>query len=354
MPRNQEVVRQWNILRTLDANRLGVHLDQLAGEAGVSSRTIRRDLEALQEAGFPVLDVKDGRRTLWQVDGRLFKRLEDMGLSLSELSALYVGRTMLECLVGPPFRDDVRSALQKIATVLPRALRDALDEMHGVFVAKQEPLAAGSDEQRRTCTTRVVNAILEHRQLQVRYDSRSSNRQKTYLVEPYRLVFAGGTLYLRAFVPEYDAMRTFAISRMRRVTPLEQSFTPRADIEQDPFQHSLGIYSGPPVPVVLEFSRRAAPYVAEKTWHPSQSITHHASGRLTLRLRVSDDFALRTWILGFGREVRVVEPASLAAWVREEVADMLSAYAGTPRAEGQALLPFEVFRTPRPDPLEGA
>lgn len=353
MARNQEVIRQWNILRELDANRLGVRLDALAREAGVSERTVRRDMEALQQAGFPVYDDKDGRRTLWKVDERLFKRLEDVGLSLPELSALYLGRTMLECLIGPPFRDDVRSALDKISTVLPPALRQALDGMHGVFVAKQEARTAESDDRRRKHTTHIVNALLEHRLLELRYDSRSSNREKTYLVEPYRLVFADASLYLRAFVPEYGAMRTFAIGRMRRVTPLEKTFAPRADAEQDPFEHSLGIYSGPPMDVALEFSKRAAPYVAEKTWHASQVLTPHANGRLTMRLKVSDDFALRTWILGFGREVRVLAPPSLAAWVREEVEDMLTAYAGPAKPDGQALLPFEILRTPR-DPGQGA
>ncbi|MCU0255926.1 MAG: WYL domain-containing protein [Vicinamibacterales bacterium] len=347
MARNQEVVRQWSILRMLDANRLGVHLDTFAAETGASSRTIRRDLEALQEAGFPVYDEKTGRRTLWKVDERLFKRLQDVGLSLPELSALYLGRTMLECLVGPPFRDDVRSALEKIATVLPPTLREALDGMHGIFVAKTEPRGGASDADGRRHTQHVVNAIMDHRQLELHYDSRWSNRDKVYLVEPYRLWFADATLYLRAFVPEYGAMRTFALHRMRRVTPLERTFVPRQDLEDDPFEHSLGIYSGPPVPVVLEFSTRAAAYVAERQWHASQTTTAHADGRLTMRLRVSDDFALRTWILGFGREVRVLEPSSLAAWVKEVVEDMRAAYDGKGSPDGQALLPFEIVRASR-------
>lgn len=36
-------------------------------------------------------------------------------------------------------------------------------------------------------------------------------------------------------------------------------------------------------------------------------------------LDVSDDYALRSWILGFGRYVRVLAPASLAEWALEEL-----------------------------------
>lgn len=348
MARNQEVVRQWSILRELDANRLGVHLDTLAASTGASTRTIRRDLEALQQAGFPVYDDRGSGRTLWKLDDKLFKRLEDVGLSLSELSALYVGRTLLECLVGPPFRDDVRSALQKISTVLPPKLRTALDGMHRIFIAKTEPQDVASDAVRRRHTTHVVNAILDHRRLALHYDSRSSRRDKHYVVEPYRLVFADGGLYLRAYVPEYGDMRTFALHRLRNVTPTEDVFQPREDLEQDPFAHSLGIFSGPPVDVALAFTPRAAAYVAERTWHASQVVEPHDGGGLTLRLRVSDDFALRTWILGFGREVRVIEPASLARWIREVAEDMQAAYSGTARPDGQARLPFEILRPALP------
>jgi predicted ArsR family transcriptional regulator len=52
--RLQQVLRQWDILRTLEASRHGLTLHQLAQELGVSERTVRRDIEGLEAAGFPV------------------------------------------------------------------------------------------------------------------------------------------------------------------------------------------------------------------------------------------------------------------------------------------------------------
>jgi DeoR/GlpR family transcriptional regulator of sugar metabolism len=60
--RNAEVIRQWSILRDLESSRR-VTIDDLAERTGVSTRTIRRDLEALQSAGFPLFDeVHDGKK----------------------------------------------------------------------------------------------------------------------------------------------------------------------------------------------------------------------------------------------------------------------------------------------------
>src|SRR5690606_38750866 len=52
--RNQEVIRQWTLLRDLWERRYGRTVDELAELLGVSTRTVRRDLAALQEAGFPL------------------------------------------------------------------------------------------------------------------------------------------------------------------------------------------------------------------------------------------------------------------------------------------------------------
>ena len=96
MPRNQEVIRQWKVLHALESSRHGVTIAALADELDVTTRTIRRDLAALQEAGFPLFDEHDEEgRVSWRLDGQLFKGLE-AGFTLPELCALYLGRNLLE------------------------------------------------------------------------------------------------------------------------------------------------------------------------------------------------------------------------------------------------------------------
>ncbi len=70
MPRNRQVVRQLSILRRLASARVAVTYYELAEAFSVSSRTIRRDFEAIQEAGFPVTDVEvdaDAGRLGWRL-----------------------------------------------------------------------------------------------------------------------------------------------------------------------------------------------------------------------------------------------------------------------------------------------
>ena len=101
MPRNTEVIRQWTILREVERARNGVTIDELASLCGVTTRTIRRDLQALEEAGFPLYDDRSGEdgRTRWTINGQAFRGLAS-GLTLSELCALYFSRTLLEAVSG--------------------------------------------------------------------------------------------------------------------------------------------------------------------------------------------------------------------------------------------------------------
>src|ERR687892_2577459 len=128
MPRNAEVIRQWSILRDLEASRR-LTIDDLSKRTGVTTRTIRRDLEALQSAGFPLYDeVHDGKK-YWTLEQRAFRRLDDTGFTLAELSALYFSRTLVECLAATPFQRDVSTAFDKLAAALTPGMKAFLDRM---------------------------------------------------------------------------------------------------------------------------------------------------------------------------------------------------------------------------------
>jgi predicted DNA-binding transcriptional regulator YafY len=317
MPRNTEVIRQWNILRAIEASRR-VTIDGLADAQGVTTRTIRRDLEALQAAGFPLFDeVEDGKR-YWRIDTRPFKALADTGFTLSELCALYFSRTLLDVLAGTPFRDDLASAFAKFERALSPKMRQFLDRLPNILQAKPEPQRRPHSARERDIIARLIEATLARRRATMRYHSFSSGRTKEYLVEPYRLVYADGGLYLIALVPEYAGLRTFAIERIESLSLLEETFEPQEALADEVFQHSLGINQGKPERVEIEFSPPAARYIAERLWHPSQALDERPDGSVRLTLDVSDDWALRRWILGFGSAARVLAPVTLAREISEE------------------------------------
>jgi predicted DNA-binding transcriptional regulator YafY len=329
VPRNAEVIRQWTILREIERARgVGVTIDELAALCDVTTRTIRRDLQALEEAGFPLFDDKgrDDGKTRWLVNGQAFKGLS-AGLTVSELCALYFSRTLLESLSGTPFRDDVESAFEKLSSALTPHMRQFLDQLPRVIATKGDPARRKDDPKQQRVIARALEATLHLRQASILYHSKSSERTKTYLVHPYRLAFAQGGLYLLAYVPEYKEVRTFAVERLQEISLLEERFTPMEELPDTAFPHSLGVHSGPPERVEIEFQPAVADYVRSREWHASQSLRDDAAGRLLMTLDVCLDRALRSWILSFGPFARVVAPTALAKEIAEQFEEARARYA---------------------------
>ena len=351
--RGKEIVRQWSILKTIAGARDWT-VPKLAGEFGVCTRTIYRDLGALQTAGFPLYDEERDGRKYWRLENWPFPRLHDVGFTFPELCAFYIHRGRLSGPTGLPLGDDLASAMEKVLGSLTPALKEYLDKLAAVVCWKADvPAAAPGPVDQEA----LVRATLEHRRLVMSYRSFSSGRVKDYTVEPYRLSAGNGSLYLYAYVPIYGEMRTFAVQRIQRLRVLDDQFDPAGLPSGEPFGNSIGIGSGKPEVVEIWFAPKLADYIEERTWHPSQQLTRQHDNSLVLRLRVAIDRPLRTWVLGWGHLARVVAPSKLASEILEELQEASERYAPRIPFELQAAvnaagpepaLPFLASRPERP------
>jgi proteasome accessory factor B len=325
MPRNQEVIRQWKVLHALESSRHGATIPALADELDVTTRTIRRDLAALQEAGFPLFDARDDEgRVRWRLDGQILKGLET-GFTLNELCALYLSRNLLEAVAATPFQRDLSVAFTRLEKLLSPRMRQFLDRLPAVLVAKPGPRARASGTS-ADVVAKLLEATLHYRVASMRYHSVSSGRVKDYELHPYRLAFAQGGLYLLAYVPAYKDVRTFAVDRIASVALEKQTFTPKQQVGEDVFANSLGVNTGPAEKVEIEFDATVAPYVRARVWHASQQLREATGGSLVLSMNVCHDWALRSWILSWGRFARVLSPAALARDLRSDLQAATSRY----------------------------
>ena len=326
MARNAEVTRQWKILRTLEASRQGESVAALARQLSVTQRTIWRDVAALQEAGFPLVDEKPDGRTRWKLLPNGLKGLQNSSLTIGELASLYFSRALAQYLVGTPFQEDARTAMDKVAAALPPRMRAFLDQLPGVLNVKATPLKKRDESRYRKHIASLLTAVLEHRQVKMQYYSASSKQTKGYLVEPYRLAYAQGGMYLLAHVPKIRQIRTFAVERIKSLSVRAETFEAPEGTPAEPFAHSLGVNTGPPEKIEIEFLPEAAVHVRERSWHPSQQVREKTDGSIRLTLNVCNDWALRSWILSFGPLARVVSPSALAAAILEQLEDARDGY----------------------------
>ena len=314
--RNAEVIRQWKILKAIEAGRF-VGSAQLAAEHGVTERTIRRDVEALQEAGFPLYDDRANGRKVWRlVEGYRQKLVQ--GFTLSELAALYFSRNMLSFLGRAPFGQDLESAFSKIREALPQKSLPFLSRIQDLFSARPDPWKDYSEKQ--DVIAALIDAILHQKRARIEYYSFHSRRRKGYTVEPYRVVYHHGGLYLYARAQEYGEVRTFAVERIQRIEVLDQSFEIPPDFSVAEYSRSaFGIAGGEAEDVEIAFDAEMAGYIRERLWHESQQLHEEPDGSVRLKLHVAPGWELKSWIKGFTPHVRVLAPARLRKELVEEL-----------------------------------
>jgi predicted DNA-binding transcriptional regulator YafY len=311
--RNAEVIRQWKILKRIEAGRYTTSQD-LADEHGVTERTIRRDIEALQEAGFPLYDERSDGRKIWRlVEG--YKQRLTQTFSLAELSALYFSKNLMSFLGGAPFAQDLEAAFAKIREALPARSLPYLERIQELFSARPDPWKDYSRKQ--DVIVNLVDATLHQKQAKIAYFSFNSRRSKSYTVDPYRLVYYHGGLYLYARAHEYGEVRTFAVERVEKIEVLEEGFDVPADFNVSEYgRGAFGITGGEPQTVEVLVAPTMAAYIRERVWHESQELEDREDGAVLLRMSVAPGFELKSWIKGFLPHVQVLKPTAL----RDEIA----------------------------------
>jgi predicted DNA-binding transcriptional regulator YafY len=315
--RNSEVIRQWKILKRIEAGRF-TSTAALAQEHGVTERTIRRDLEALQEAGFPIYDDRANGRKVWRlVDG--YRQRLTQTFTLAELAALYFGKNLMSFLAGAPFAADLEAAFAKIREALPEKSLPYLARIQDLFWTRPEP---GKDYSRKKdVVSSVVDATLHQKQVRISYFSFHSRRTKAYTLDPYRVVYYRGGLYLYARAHEYGEVRTFAVERIQAIEALDSSFEMPADFDvAEHARGAFGIATGQPEDVEVAFDAGVASYIRERLWHESQTLEERPDGSVVVRMHVSTGWELRAWIKSFLPHVAVLRPDSLRAKIAADVA----------------------------------
>ena len=122
----------------------------------------------------------------------------------------------------------------------------------------------------------------------------------------------------------------FATVRVRSARESGATFTPPPDFRVETYlgDSFRAVRGDGHYLVELRFAVSAAGRVAEKVWHRTQTTEPQPDGGVVLRLAVSDLCEVKRWVLGWGAECTVLQPAELRRMVREELQRTLQSYTG--------------------------
>lgn len=275
---------------------------ELAEKFEVSVRTIYRDIEALEQAGIPIVThtgINGGISIIdsYKIDQKLFTNqdITTLLMSIYSLSSSVEDRQL-------------SYTLEKIKALIPKTERSAVELISKQLYIDMTPWANNPYVARSMEVIRI--GLEESRLLQFTYGNRE-NIQSERVVEPHQLVLKENHWYLKAYCTSREDFRTFKLSRIRNPHLLEIPFIPRSfDNGMDDFkqwQHEKMIM------IKLIANEKIRERVLE--YCPEENIVDLENGQMEVNLPFVESDRGYGVLMSMGTGAKVLEPLH----VREEL-----------------------------------
>jgi len=311
MPSTDQMARVIALAQALAASKRGVILRRFAEERGWSLRYVYRDLHTLERAGFPI--ASDAGR-YWLPQG--WNAVAASGVAADELLALFVARQLATGLRGTA----AGRALDRLWSKLSSVGRQGQLLPAGTTTVSVRSESGIDYTQHRRAIVALEEAIAARRAVNARYRRSRTGEITERTIEPGQLYFDQGleTLYLVGWCRLREAVRVFAVHRFLAVEPSEDPTPMRPQTRSaEALRTAFRIWRSDGVETVrLRFSPAVAAEIAERRWHASQQLDPLVGGGLVMTLEIAEPEEIVRWLLGFGPDVQVLAPASLADAVR--------------------------------------
>lgn len=337
MSRNEQLIRQHKLLQVLERTRIGRTLEELRDDVvealGISSlhlKSLKRDIEALQAAGFPIESQWLSRGKVWRLKPGI-QQVHKIEASATELIALSLGRDLLYPLAGTPFWQGIESFWNKLREELPGTAWQHYEAYRQVLFVRGTP--AKSYQKQHGILNSLHRAITERKLVEIEYQPPGKEPQQR-TIEPYAVVFYQSSLYIVAAAHELpedheDRIRHLKLDRFVRVLVQGKTFQRPAgfDLEKHLGQ-GVGIFSGGKSrDFKIRISARGARWVLEDPWHADQKAEPQPNGDIILTVPAHHDLEIIPRVLALGSEAEVLAPASCRKALAEIVRVLTKRYA---------------------------
>lgn len=317
------------ILR-LARRRHGATMEELKRDLEVSKASVTRDIEYLRSRmGCPIeWDAKKHRYFVRELPSGGRFELPGLWFDASEVFALLTMVHLVEGVEPGLLMDPLVAMKGRLRSILADGGKSAADLENKVKLIHFAPRKV---EPRHFKV--VAGALLESKQLSLRYLRRDKKEHTERVISPLQLVHYRENWVLDAWCHLRNELRSFALEAIEEVSVLDK---PAQKVSQEDmrehFQSGYGIFAGKATNrAVLKFTTERAQWVSLETWHPDQTERTEADGSYILEVPYSNDQELLMDLLRFASDVEVLKPPELRARIYDALCAAAKKYGEVPR-----------------------
>lgn len=288
----------------------------LGATFGVSTRTIYRDMDALEEAGLPIVAVPGKGYRLYE--GYF---LPPLTLTSDEAVLLLLGVDSVAEQLGVAYQAAARAVRARVEAILPDRLRGEVTTLQNSL--RFVPVNAFDDPAEQQGLQVLRQALTEQHAVSFQYDT--VGEVVVHTVNPYGLMHVGGAWHLVGYHRGRESVRHFSLRRMQALEVLAETFERPQGYTRPPDEAA----EQRDVVVRVQFDAEVAHWVQEA---PSAYITEmdEQDGALLVTLKVQRETEVLPWLLSWGAHAYVLEPASLQRRLADEASTIAARYQAEP------------------------
>lgn len=294
----------------------------IAREYEVSSRTIMRDIEYMRDMHEAPIEYDHSKRGYYYTEPNYY--LKAIDIKESDLFAICIAEKALEQYANTPIYNTLATVFDKIRAFLPETITVNTSWADNHYTFMRESATVIKPEVWET----VSQSLRTHTQLRILHQKAGAEKPASRTVDPYHIVNYRGDWYLIGFCHLRNAILRFAISRIKKAELTNRTFSIPDDFDFESYMGShFGIMTDEEeYAVKIRFSADQAPYVTERTWHSQQQIAQNSDGSIVLSFPTNSLFEVKRWILSWGADAKVLEPAFLVEQVEDELRRAMELY----------------------------
>lgn len=319
IPMMDKVTRLFTILNAIQANP-GISASDLADRCGVHVRTIYRDIDTLSLFA-PIMN--EGRGTGYRFIGRF--RLYPLNFTEQEELAF----SLLPSVVDPE--------------KLPPGFDTAFDKVmatHRIEKSQQSAIVGdianiiqmGTPAYRKESPNflqPIIHAILDQRTIHTIYHTQYRNKTTARKIDPYYLIPREQRFYLIGYCHVNQEIRTFRISRFRKVEITEESFDKKDFNIKQYLKYTWSIEKGEKnVTFKVRFASDVARYIKEEELFVRPRMRDLPDGSMLFEVTVSNEKEFLRWIQQYGASAEILEPQSAREYLRDLALAWTKMYSG--------------------------
>ena len=293
-------------------------IEEIARELEVSNRQVQEYKSELEQAGIFINSQsgKYGGYSIAPGSRYLSIPVRDMDLSILDRVSDFLTKS------NNMYSDEYKNSINRIKSNFKK--REYIDEQVKYFYIY--PGSSVNKEKEIKLCEQISDAYSMKKKIGIGYKSIKSGESERVL-HPYGIYNYEGDTYLIAYCENRKEVRDFKLCRISKLNIMDEKYKIDKDFDIHEYtKNSIGNFKGEEIEIHLIIREPFATIVSEKRWSSKQSIKELSDGSIDFKARMMGYEQMKSWILGMGPNVTVLEPKKLVDDIKEDIKKMMNTY----------------------------